>query len=86
MDYIKNLIQANKALIKKVKQLKLENESLQNDKNDENTYYEKFNRANSENLTLKNRIAELELEVYSKNRELEKRNTTILQLKKSLSK
>ena len=86
MDYIKNLIQANKALIKKVKQLKLENESLQNDKNDENTYYEQFNRANSENLTLKNRIAELELEVYSKNRELEKRNTTILQLKNSLSK
>lgn len=81
MDYVGFLIKAQKALLKKVKQLQVENEELRSLESDEETYYAKYNKVNAENLQLKDQIAKLELESYSKDRELEKRNAIILDLK-----
>lgn len=80
MDYITYLIKANKALLNKVKQLQLEIKNNKEAEIDESTYYIKYNKINAENLTLKEKIAKLELEVASTNHELEKRNKTIQQL------
>ena len=84
MDYIGHLIKANKALLKKVKQLQTELAENAESADSENIYYAKYNAANEENLNLKNQIAKLELEAYTKDRELEKRNATIIQLRNSL--
>lgn len=81
MDYVNFLIKANKALLRKVKQLQSEMEDLKSSQGSEDAYYEKFNRVNAENLLLKDQVAKLELENYSKDRELEKRNALILDLK-----
>lgn len=81
MDYVGFLIKAQKALLKKVKQLQMENVELRSLESDEETYYAKYNKVNAENLQLKDQIAKLELESYSKDRELEKRNAIILDLK-----
>lgn len=77
MDYITYLIKANKALLNKVKQLQSDIKNNKEFEVDENTYYVKYNKINAENLTLKEKIAKLELEVASTNHELEKRNKTI---------
>ena len=76
MDYIALLIKAHKALLKKVQSNEfgaLKDENLED-------LYAKLDKQNSENLRLKNQVADLELKLASANRELEKRNATILQL------
>lgn len=80
MNYVEYLIKANKALLKKVKQLQQKLKESEEVEKDESTYYVKYNKLSVENLSLKERISKLELEIASTNHELEKRNKTISQL------
>lgn len=84
MEYVKLLIKAHKALLKKVKALEEENKVLQSNEANDSIYYDKYNKVNAEKLALENQIAKLELESYAKDRELEKRNITIKNLQSEL--
>lgn len=83
MDYINLLVKANRALLKKCKELQ---NNSNNDfvESDCAQLVEKCDKLNKENLSMKERIAKLELSIYSLNKELEKKNTTIISLKSQL--
>ena len=78
MDYIGTLIKAHKALLKKVKNLQLDNID-----SELMSLYKKVDQQKSEILFLRNKVADLELKLSTANRELEQRNSTILQLRNS---
>lgn len=75
MNHVKNLIKAHRHLLNLVK--KLEEDNLGN------VYYEKYLKLSEENLNLKERIHKLELENSVANREIEKRDNIIRQLRNS---
>lgn len=68
MDYIVNLIKAQKHLLKRVKELS----EIPHD-----FYYDKYLKLNKENLDLKEKISELESQIFTLNRELDKKNAEI---------
>lgn len=72
----KNLMELVKKLTDRVAELKLKRS--QSDPDSENVYYEKWQRLSQENLTLKNKIAELETQLSVATFELEKRNSLLL--------
>ena len=76
MDYIKNLIKAQKYILIRVKQLE---EELADQTS--NKYYEKYLKLSEENLTLQEKVHKLEIEAAAANRELEQRNRVIFNLK-----
>ncbi len=78
MDYIGTLIKAHKALLKKVKNLQLDDVD-----SELVSLYKKVDQQKSEILFLRDKIADLELKLSTANRELEQRNATILQLRNS---
>lgn len=76
MDYITNLIKAHKHLLKIVKERAARD-------SDPDFYYEKYLKSNEENLALKEKISTLETQVFSLNKEINKRNIEIQKLSKS---
>lgn len=68
MDYVGNLIKAQKHLIKKVREL----QSVPQD-----FYYEKYLKLNEENLALKEQISRLETQIYTLNREITKKSAEL---------
>lgn len=78
MDYVELLIKANRALLKKCKSLQ---ENTQFVESDCSQLVEKCDKLNEENLSMKEKIAKLELSLYALNKELEKKNATIISLK-----
>lgn len=72
----KNLMELVKKLTDRVTELKLKRS--QSDPDSENVYYEKWQKISQENLTLKNKIAELETQLSVATFELEKRNSLLL--------
>lgn len=75
MNHVKNLIKAHRHLLNRVKKLEADNLG--------NVYYEKYLKLSEENLNLKERIHKLELENSVANREIEKRDNIIRQLRNS---
>lgn len=81
MNYIFNLIKAHKALIKAYRSLQSQLKSLESSQDLEDSYATKFNIVNRENLSLKEQVAKLELDIFHLTKELEKRNALIQTLK-----
>lgn len=72
MDYIGNLIKAQKLLIAKIKEM--------SERDSETYYYEKYETANSENLELKEKLANSEFKITQLEKELANKNLLIQQL------
>ena len=74
MDYVGNLIKAQKALIAKIKEM--------SERDSETYYYEKYEQANSDNLELKEKLATAEFKITQLEKELTSKNNLIQQLSK----
>lgn len=75
---IEELLNTIKKLNTKVRELQLSSE----DSSDiVDSYYEKYKTVNAENISLKEKIADLEIKISSLNFELEQRNNKIITLK-----
>lgn len=77
----KELLNLVAKLTKKVISLKTQIKNFQGIQKDENIYYNKYLRVNSENLQLQEKISALETKMSMLNFELEKRNRTLMHAK-----
>lgn len=80
-EIIEELLNTIKKLNSKVRELQLEKEDSPEVTD---SYYEKYKLSNAENLSLKEKIADLEIKISSLNFELEQRNNRIVNLKEQL--
>lgn len=74
MDYVGNLIKAQRALLSKIKEMA--------ERDSETYYYEKYEQANSDNLELKEKLANAEFKITQLEKELTNKNNLIQQLSK----
>jgi hypothetical protein len=74
MDYVGNLIKAQRALLSKIKEMA--------ERDSETYYYEKYEHANSDNLELKEKLANAEFKITQLEKELTNKNNLIQQLSK----